>query len=87
MAARHAALGASRPQGRAAVQVRDPRRDASLTGAGTVLDIVTDDMPYLVDSVTMELNLHSADIRLIVHPVLTAHRDVAGVAHGIELGG
>jgi glutamate dehydrogenase len=86
VAARHAALGASRPQGRAAVEVRDSG-DASLTGAGTVLDIVTDDMPYLVDSVTMELNRHSADIRLIVHPVLTAHRDVTGVAHGIELGG
>jgi glutamate dehydrogenase len=44
-------------------------------------------MPYLVDSVTMELNRHSADIRLIVHPLLIAHRDVTGVAHGIELGG
>jgi glutamate dehydrogenase len=86
VAARHAELGARRPQGRAAVQVRDSG-EASLTGAGTVLDIVTDDMPYLVDSVTMELNRHSADIRLIVHPVLTAHRDVTGVAHGIELGG
>ena len=52
--------------------------DASLTGAGTVIDIVTDDMPYLVDSVTMELNRHAADIRLIVHPLLTVHRDVAG---------
>jgi glutamate dehydrogenase len=86
VAASHAALGASRPQGRAAVQVRDAG-EASLTGAGTVVDIVTDDMPYLVDSVTMELNRHSADIRLIVHPVLTVHRDVTGVAHDIELGG
>jgi glutamate dehydrogenase len=86
VAARHAALGASRPQGRAAVQVRDAG-EASLTGAGTVVDIVTDDMPYLVDSVTMELNRHSADIRLIVHPLLTATRDVTGVAHGIVLGG
>ena len=39
-------------------------------------------MPYLVDSVTMELNRHGADILLIVHPVLTVHRDVAGAAHG-----
>ena len=80
-AARHAALGACRPQGRPAVGVR-PASDASLTGAGTVIDIVTDDMPYLVDSVTMELNRHHADIRLIVHPLLTVHRDVAGSAHG-----
>ena len=86
VAAWHAALGASRPQGRAVVEVRDAG-EASLTGAGTVVDIITDDMPYLVDSVTMELNRHSADIRLIVHPLLTARRDVTGVAHGIGFSG
>jgi glutamate dehydrogenase len=80
-AAQHAALGAGRPQGRPAVSVRSGT-DTSLTGAATVIDIVTDDMPYLVDSVTMELNRHGADILLIVHPVLTVHRDVAGAAHG-----
>jgi len=84
-AAQHAALGAARPQGRPAVGVR-PAADASLTGPGTVIDIVTDDMPYLVDSVTMELNRHAADIRLIVHPVLTVHRDVTGTAHGAGAG-
>ncbi|HEX4396670.1 MAG TPA: NAD-glutamate dehydrogenase [Trebonia sp.] len=80
-AAWHAALGASRPQGRAAVAVRESGK-TSLTGASTVIDIVTDDMPYLVDSVTMELNRHLADIRLIVHPLLTVQRDVTGVARG-----
>ena len=80
-AAWHAALGASRPQGRAAVAARESGK-TSLTGASTVIDIVTDDMPYLVDSVTMELNRHLADIRLIVHPLLTVQRDVTGVAHG-----
>jgi glutamate dehydrogenase len=80
-AAQHAALGAHRPQGRPAVNVR-PEEDASLTWAGTVIDIVTDDMPYLVDSVTMELNRQHADIRLIVHPLFTVHRDVTGAAQG-----
>ena len=82
-AAQHAALGAGRPQGRAAVSVL-PGSGTSLTGAETVIDIITDDMPYLVDSVTMELNRHGADILLIVHPVLTVHRDVAGAAHGAD---
>src|SRR3984957_7889106 len=89
--ARHAALGASRPQGRPAVGVRPAQSSGgavgALTSAGTVVDIVTDDMPYLVDSVTMELNRHAADIRLIVHPALTVRRDVAGTAHGIALAG
>jgi glutamate dehydrogenase len=91
VAARHVALGAVRPQGRAVVSVRPASvvspggasEGAALTGASTVVDIVTDDMPYLVDSVTMELNQHSADIKLIVHPLLTVRRDLAGVAHGI----
>ncbi|MBO0805840.1 MAG: NAD-glutamate dehydrogenase, partial [Nocardiopsaceae bacterium] len=69
--------------------------DDSLTGAGagasavTVVDIVTDDMPYLVDSVTMEFNRHGADVRLLVHPMLTVNRDVAGAAYGpvAEVGG
>jgi glutamate dehydrogenase len=80
-AVQHAELGAGRPQGRPAVSVRSGAGTA-LTGAETVIDIVTDDMPYLVDSVTMELNRHDVDILLIVHPLLTVHRDVAGAAHG-----
>jgi glutamate dehydrogenase len=83
-AARHAELGAVRPQGRPAVHARSAS-GASLTRAVTVIDMVTDDMPYLVDSVTMELNRHAADIRLTVHPLLTVHRDVAGTAHGTVL--
>jgi glutamate dehydrogenase len=82
VAARHAALGAARPQGRAAVSVRSAA-EATLTSATTVVDIVTDDMPYLVDSVTMELNRHFADVTMIVHPLLRVRRDVAGTAHGI----
>jgi glutamate dehydrogenase len=83
-AALHAELGACRPQGRPAVHAR-PESGGSLTGAGTVIDIVTDDMPYLVDSVTMELNRHETDMRLIVHPLLTVQRDVAGQAHGTDI--
>src|SRR6202000_3022856 len=49
----------------------------------TVVDIVTDDMPYLVDSVTMELNRHQADISLIVHPRLAVRRDVTGALRGV----
>ena len=48
-----------------------------------VVDIVTDDMPFLVDSVTMELNRHRADINLILHPRLVVRRDVTGTLHGV----
>src|SRR5947209_11037378 len=81
----HARLGQTRPQGRALVQVREPG-DAQLHPvgrAGLVVDIVTDDMPYLVDSVTTELNRHEAEIQLLVHPLLRVRRDVAGALRGI----
>ena len=81
----HARLGLRRPQGRALVQVREPG-DAHLDPvgrSGLVVDIVTDDMPYLVDSVTTELNRHEAEIQLLVHPLLRVHRDVTGALRGI----
>jgi glutamate dehydrogenase len=81
VAAAHVEAGANRPQGRAVVTARDAG-PAALDGAGTVLDIVTDDMPYLVDSVTMELNRHGADMHLMVHPVLNVRRNVTGELDG-----
>ncbi len=47
------------------------------------MDIVTDDMPYLVDSITTELNRHEAEILLLVHPLLRVRRDVTGGLRGI----
>jgi glutamate dehydrogenase len=92
VAARHAGLARQRPQGRPLVRVAgaDPRttgdRAPAIAAFGpvrTVVDIVTDDMPYLVDSVTMELNRHQADISLILHPRLVVRRDVAGGLHEV----
>ena len=81
----HARLGLRRPQGRALVQVR-AANGAHLNPAsrsGLVVDIVTDDMPYLVDSITTELNRHEAEILLLVHPLLRVRRDVTGGLRGI----
>ena len=43
-----------------------------------VLDVLNDDMPFLVDSVLGELSERGVDIDLLVHPVLTVERDAAG---------
>jgi glutamate dehydrogenase len=45
---------------------------------GAVLEIVNDDMPFLVDSVVGEINRRGLDIRLFVHPVFVVERDLAG---------
>jgi glutamate dehydrogenase len=44
----------------------------------TVVEIVNDDMPFLVDSVTGELIRLGAEIFLVVHPVVRVERDASG---------
>ncbi len=54
-----------------------------------VLEIINDDMPFLVDSVLGEINERGFAIRLLVHPVFTVERSEAGklnVFHGVRKG-
>jgi glutamate dehydrogenase len=43
-----------------------------------VLEIVNDDMPFLLDSVLGELSERGVEIRLVVHPIISVARDAAG---------
>ena len=78
VAAEHARAAARRPQGRALVQVHAAGESAALEESRGVVDIVTDDMPFLVDSITNELARHNLDSYHIVHPQLVVRRDVSG---------
>ncbi|HTT51580.1 MAG TPA: NAD-glutamate dehydrogenase [Streptosporangiaceae bacterium] len=73
-----ARLAASRPQGRTLVRVGQGGSVAAFDPGRTVIDIITDDMPFLVDSVTMELARHGASSYQVLHPQLLVRRDVAG---------
>ena len=44
----------------------------------TVIEIVNDDMPFLVDSVMAELERLGEPAQLIIHPVMAVKRDAAG---------
>ena len=44
----------------------------------TVIEIVTNDMPFLVNSVSMELNRHGLTYHLIVHPIMHIRRNNRG---------
>ena len=67
-AERHLDLAARRKERSAAVEIFDQ-------GSASVLLIVTDDMPFLVDSVTAEVVRRNAAIRLVVHPTFLVTRD------------
>jgi glutamate dehydrogenase len=75
----HWNLGTHRPAGRPVLRIYNP--DVEPNGwpcAHTVIDIVTDDMPFLVDSVTMVLTARDLGIHSVVHPMLPVRRDAAG---------
>ena len=44
----------------------------------SVLEVVNDDMPFLVDSVMAELAERGVDVRFVVHPVFAVVRDTEG---------
>ncbi|MEV8096804.1 NAD-glutamate dehydrogenase [Kitasatospora sp. NPDC085879] len=78
-AASHYRLGLKRPQGTAEVRVHTPTVEENGWSCGhTVVEVVTDDMPFLVDSVTNELTRLDRGIHLVVHPQLAVRRDITG---------
>ncbi len=44
----------------------------------TVVEIATDDMPFLVDSVTAELNRQGLAVHLVIHPIMAVNRTTKG---------
>ncbi len=72
----HWHLAQEREPGEAKVRVYnpDPERDG-WSSPHTVLEIVSDDMPFIVDSVQMELSREDFTIDLVIHPVIRVRRD------------
>src|SRR4051794_18013749 len=68
----HLKLAEVRPPGSATVDVQ------RLPDGRSVIRLVTDDMPYLVDSVTAEVVRQGVTLAHIVHPVVVVRRDLRG---------
>src|SRR5690606_25493842 len=49
-----------------------------LAEAVTVVEIVNDDMPFLLDSVMAEIVERGGEVRLLAHPILAVDRDADG---------
>jgi len=75
----HRELARNRPVGTANLRVFTPTVDEDGWSCGhTVIEIVTDDMQFLVDSVISELARQDRGIHLVVHPQLVVRRDAVG---------
>ncbi|PWC52685.1 NAD-glutamate dehydrogenase, partial [Azospirillum sp. TSO22-1] len=71
--------GRQRTPGAAQVRVYNPRlEEHGWRSTRTIVEIVNDDMPFLVDSVTAELNRRGLTVHLVIHPVVRVARDAQG---------
>ncbi|MEV0694581.1 NAD-glutamate dehydrogenase [Streptomyces sp. NPDC050388] len=78
-AAAHFRLAENRPQGTANVKVHTPTvEENGWTCSHSVVEVVTDDMPFLVDSVTNELTRQGRGIHVVIHPQIVVRRDLTG---------
>ncbi len=72
-------LAATRTPGKLNFRIFNPSPVANgWTVDHTVIEIINDDMPFLVDSITAALQKKGLTIHLIIHPVLQAQRDKQG---------
>lgn len=84
--AAHWKLAQERPQGTANVRVATPTlADHGWAAAGhSVVEVVVDDMPFLVDSLTMELSRQLRDVHVVIHPNFDVVRDITGVLQSVS---
>ncbi|AVH58421.1 MULTISPECIES: NAD-glutamate dehydrogenase [Streptomyces] len=75
----HYRLAENRPQGTANVRVHTPTvEENGWACSHSVVEVVTDDMPFLVDSVTNELSRQGRGIHVVIHPQIVVRRDLTG---------
>jgi glutamate dehydrogenase len=75
----HCSFARAFSSGTPKLRVYNPRPDEhGWSSPHTVIEIVNDDMPFLVDSVTMEVNRQGYTLHLVIHPIFVAQRDEEG---------
>ena len=75
----HLLLAKHRMPGRPAVRLLNPTvAEDGWAREATVVQLVTDDMPYLVDSIAAEFARDGVQVQRIVHPIVVVSRDLTG---------
>ncbi|HEY5720095.1 MAG TPA: NAD-glutamate dehydrogenase, partial [Gammaproteobacteria bacterium] len=75
----HYNLAARRAAGSTKLHVYNPQLEQhGWQSTHTVIEVVCDDSPFLVDSLRLALNRHGLTCHLLIHPVFHLHRDGQG---------
>jgi glutamate dehydrogenase len=69
----------TRQPGTSQVRVFNPRpAEHGWSSHHTIIEVVNDDMPFLVDSITAEINRRDLRVHLVIHPIAWVRRDADG---------
>lgn len=80
----HWQFASQRQPGAPKVRVFSPSPGADGWGSRhTIVQVVNDDMPFLVDSVSLEIARQGLALHLIVHPIFAVRRDEKGVLQSV----
>ncbi len=84
----HWNLARVRAPGKPKVRVFNPTiEELGWQSTHTVVEIVNDDMSFLVDSVSMEIIRHGLTLHLMSHPIIGVKRDAAGTLQRVAQDG
>jgi glutamate dehydrogenase len=75
----HLRFAAHRAPGAPKLRVLNPSaQETGFASRHTVAEVVNDDMPFLVDSTSVEINRQGLTLHLIFHPIFAVRRSAAG---------
>ena len=75
----HLEFGAVRRPGQALLRIFNPTdEEHGYTSAHTFVEMINDDMPFLVDSVASAINRHDLGVHITVHPIISVTRNKTG---------
>ena len=79
IALNHLRFGQEFQTGAAKMRIFSPKMDEhGWTSSTTVIEFINDDMPFLVDSIAMEINRQGIATHFVIHPLFDASRDNHG---------
>lgn len=84
----HLEFGKVRKPGTPKLRIFNPtEKKHGYQSAYTIIEMINDNMPFLVDSVSAAINRHGLAIHMTVHPIFTVKRDARGRLKNIEKSG
>ena len=80
----HLEFGATRKRGQSLFRIYNPtEQEHGYTSPFTFVEMVNDDMPFLVNSITAAINRHDLGVHITVHPIVRVRRDGKGRLQGV----